>query len=617
MTAAAQRPRETRLGGLDGLRAIAVVFVVVFHLVPAAAPGGYLGVDVFFVVSGFLITTLLMRDRAARGVRLGPFWIRRVRRLVPALVVMILVCCSLAALIGGDVLVGIGRQLLGAATFSSNWIAIGIDDDYFTATSPQLFRNLWSLGVEEQYYLLWPILLAVVCLTPYPARRAGIVLAGAVASAATMAALALWVDTSRAYYGTDSHAFGLLIGSALALALAAPLSAYRRTGLERFRRGPAQAIGVVALLGVLVAGFALSERDQAPFLGGIALVTVLVAIVVWVCTAPGAWLGRVLDVRPLRYLGERSYAIYLWHWPLLVLVTAVVPGWRGRLFESIAVPIAVAALTLLAATISYRLVEMPIRREGFTGVLKRIPVRPFVATLGCALLLVGVGGTGAAVANAPQQTEAAALIAAGAQALDEAGPAGPAPTTSLPPTPEPTSPVEAASDATPPPSSAPAPPPTEPMAGDDITAIGDSVMLAATPALQSRFPGISIDAQVSRQFDTAPDIIQADLDSGALRGTLVVALGTNGAAGWRQLERIRDEADGRRIVFVNVYGPMEWTGAVNQTLVDFVAQTPNATIADWNSVAAANTGLLASDQIHPTGGAGDLYADCLAAALDR
>jgi peptidoglycan/LPS O-acetylase OafA/YrhL len=167
-------PPVPRYAGLDGLRALAVVLVVVYHLFPGwVLHSGFVGVDVFFVISGFLITSLLLREHDRTGrIALLAFWTRRARRLLPALAVVVTVSASVAWLVGGDVLLGLGRQVLGAITFSSNWASISAGASYFAGTQPELLRNLWSLAVEEQFYVLWPLLLPVFLLpTPRHARR--------------------------------------------------------------------------------------------------------------------------------------------------------------------------------------------------------------------------------------------------------------------------------------------------------------------------------------------------------------------------------------------------------------------------------------------------------------
>lgn len=207
-----------RVTGLDGVRAVAVLLVILYHLSPGAVIGGYIGVDLFFVVSGFLITTLLLREREATGrISLSGFWRRRARRLLPALGVLVLVCCTAAYAIGGDVLLGLGGQVLGALTFSSNWLFLAAQSDYFSSTAPELFRNLWSLAVEEQFYLLWPLLLVLVLLRIPRWLRITLIALIAVGSAVAMTLLWVPESATRVYYGTDTHAFGLAIGAVLAV----------------------------------------------------------------------------------------------------------------------------------------------------------------------------------------------------------------------------------------------------------------------------------------------------------------------------------------------------------------------------------------------------------------
>ncbi|MFL6154203.1 MAG: acyltransferase family protein, partial [Ornithinibacter sp.] len=235
-----------RLAGLDGLRALAILAVLVFHLDPTWLPGGFLGVDVFFVVSGFLITTLLVRERVTSGrTDLPGFWARRARRLVPALLVCVPSAVLLARLSEGDLLVGIERQVLGATTFTSNWLEIHAGTDYFAATSPQLLMNLWSLAVEEQFYLLWPLLLIGLLRLPRAWQRGCLVAAVVVAALAPLRLVG--GDTLHAYYGSDVHAMPLLLGALLAWLMHGHRAADSRP-----------VVAAVALAGVLVLALASS-----------------------------------------------------------------------------------------------------------------------------------------------------------------------------------------------------------------------------------------------------------------------------------------------------------------------------------------------------------------------
>jgi peptidoglycan/LPS O-acetylase OafA/YrhL len=342
---------SSHLRGIDGLRALAVILVVAFHVVPGALPGGGLGVDIFFVLSGFLITGLLVDERAQKGrIRFGAFWARRARRLLPALGILLLVCTSAALALGGDVLVGIGRQVLGATTFSSNWLAIANGSSYFAGTTPELFRNLWSLAVEEQFYLVWPFVVLLVIFVRWRWVRFAIFIVVAVASATEMFLLySPGVDPTRVYYGTDTHSFGLALGAALAVATAG----MARHPLEwpRWSRLLLPGVATVAILALVAIAVLLPTEAALTFHGGLPLVALLSGLAVLGAIVPGSLVGTVLDVLPLRWIGVRSYGIYLWHWPVLLLVTAAEPRWQDAPSTAWLVGAVTVAITVAAAAL--------------------------------------------------------------------------------------------------------------------------------------------------------------------------------------------------------------------------------------------------------------------------
>ncbi|NQX29587.1 acyltransferase family protein [Microbacteriaceae bacterium VKM Ac-2854] len=659
-TPASGAPARPHFAGLDGLRALAVVAVIVYHLFPGALRGGFLGVDLFFVISGFLITRLLLDERAGTGtISLTAFWRRRARRILPAIAVLALVCTSLAGLIGGDLLVGIGRQLLGLATFSSNWFSIAAGSSYFDQTAPELFRNLWSLGVEEQFYLLWPIALLGLAKLPRRGFQLGVIGIAAVASAIAMAALyAPGADPTRVYFGSDTHSFGLALGAVLAIGITFIRPFHLDEGesaLQRLNRVHAPWVGVLALVGLVWMSTWLEDAGAFAYRGGIVIGTVLAALVVWAATLPGARLGRLLDARPLRWLGRRSYGLYLWHWPALILVDALI-GTSAATRAVPALPSVLALIaTLVAAVLSYRFVEEPIRRHGLRAplTLSRIAFGRAHRGIGVAvtawvLLVASLAGTGAAVAAAPEQTSAQRVIERGARALaaasasPSASASAPVATTAPSPTavPAPLLPAPSASptpsapdsatptaspgsasgsptssatgSATPTESAVPSP---EPL-GATVSAVGDSVMLASAPELQLGLPALTIDAAVSRQLSAAPDIVRALAATGGLRETLVIGLGTNGAIELETLEEIRDLiGPNRRIVVVSVYAARPWTDEVNATLRAFDQAHRNVALADWSTAIAPHPDLLADDGIHPGPTGGQIYTDCILAAL--
>ena len=599
-------PRPARYAGLDGMRAIAVALVVVYHLFPGwVFSGGFVGVDVFFVISGFLITSLLLAEHRAKGrISLRAFWTRRVRRLAPALALVVTVCATAAWLIGGDVLARMGAQILGAATFSYNWVSIAGGSDYFAATSPELFRNLWSLAVEEQFYVLWPIVLPLLLLVRSRVVRVAVVLLLAGASAAWMAQVIGGGDLTRAYFGTDTHAFGILIGVALALILRTALAEPPSWMLRRRAKTLVGSVGVVALAALLVVAMLPATDSAATFPGTMLAASVLTSLVITAATWPGSLLGRSLDVAPLRWVGDRSYGLYLWHWPVLVLLTAVAGAMPPEVPLSVA--LVTLAVTVVAAELSYRLWETPVRRRGFRGAataawgaLTGSPQRRLRAVAAAGALLLVLGGTTAAIAAAPAETSAESAVQAGIDALsNDAQSSEPGATPTADPIPVPT------------------PAPT-PVGGTEITAVGDSVMLASAPALVERFPGIQVDAAVSRSMYAGPDILEQLASAGQLRRYVVVALGTNGAIDRATLDEIeRIVGPDRELVVVNAHAPRDWIAGVNSELQTFAADYPSVELADWSGAIAPHEDLLAGDRIHPGSAGGRIFADTVATAVD-
>jgi peptidoglycan/LPS O-acetylase OafA/YrhL len=345
--------------GLDGLRAIAVLAVIAYHLNPAWAPGGLLGVGVFFTLSGYLITDLLLGQRAATGsLRLGDFWLRRARRLLPALFLMLAVVVAWVTLLDRSLLPGLRGDVLAALGYVSNWWNIVREASYFARFGPPPpLDHLWSLAVEEQFYLIWPWLLWLG-LRYLPGRYtlAGLTLAGAALSAAAMALIYQpGVDPTRIYEGTDTRAFGLLIGAALAMVW--PSRELRAEGINLRGRLLMDGAGVAGLIVIGLLIWRTSEYSPFLYKGGIVLLSVATALVLTALVHPACWLGVAVGWSPLRWLGVRSYGIYLWHFPIIVLTA---PGQQQKAGLSLEVLQVVA--TIVVAALSWQFFEEPIRR---------------------------------------------------------------------------------------------------------------------------------------------------------------------------------------------------------------------------------------------------------------
>src|SRR5271166_6606144 len=348
--------------GLDGLRAIALLAVIAYHVGFGWAQGGLLGVGIFFTLSGYLITDLLMAEQAATGrLALVTFWQRRARRPLPALFVMLAVVAGWVALLQRSQLPALRGAMAAAMGYVSNWWLIGHNASYFARFGPPSpLGHLWSLAVEEQFYLIWPwLILAGLALTrgkDHASRRHWLARASAllaVTSAVLMAALYHpGYDPTRVYDGTDTRAFALLIGAALAFALPSRLMPARP---PRNGRLLLDGIGSTGL--VVIAVLIWRTGQYSPFLyrGGMLLLAVATGAVVLAVVAPAGRVGRVLGLAPLRWIGVRSYGIYLWHYPIIVLTTPA-DGQETLIRASLQVGASVAI-----ASLSWTFIEEPIR----------------------------------------------------------------------------------------------------------------------------------------------------------------------------------------------------------------------------------------------------------------
>jgi peptidoglycan/LPS O-acetylase OafA/YrhL len=374
---------------LDGVRALAVTAVLLFHGGVSVLRGGFLGVDAFFVLSGFLITSLLLAEHAQAGrIRLAAFWGRRARRLLPALLVVLVVVAVAGRYLLPDVdLVLLRGDALAALAYVANWRMIYRGSDYFTQNAaPSPLQHTWSLGIEEQFYWLWPLI--VLGLLMFAARWAAgrravfaVCTAGILGSAVAAAALYKPDDVNRAYFGTDTRAQALLIGCALATIPMTP------TWSQARRR---RLLGVLALAGTLGTAWLWTHADGTDawlYRGGFTVAALAVAAVLAHAVAsPGGPTAWVLSRQPLVWLGKISYGLYLWHWPLFQFVTADSTGLRGP-----ALLAARCALTLAVATVSYYVIEQPIRRGQWMRRVPRLaPVAAAVVTMATVAALVGV-----------------------------------------------------------------------------------------------------------------------------------------------------------------------------------------------------------------------------------
>jgi peptidoglycan/LPS O-acetylase OafA/YrhL len=625
-----------RAPGLDGVRALAVLAVMGFHEGASELSGGFLGVDVFFVLSGFLITDLLvtMYDRLGR-LDLKDFWTRRARRLLPALGLMLVVVSAAATVIEPGQGASLRTALLAAVTYTSNWYQILHHVSYFATmglfTAPPPLDHLWSLAIEEQFYLIWPLLLWLLIFR-LNGRRARVT-ATLILAALSALAMALEYspgDPSLVYYGTDTHASALLIGAALALAL--PLATVESLPAAQVRR--LDAAGVVGLVLLAWAAGHFSGDDRAVYPAGLILAAVGAAGLVAAAAGTGV-IAAMTSLPPLRWIGIRSYGIYLWHWPVIALAGAITgPGPTSPWLWLIE-----AAVSVGLAWTSWRFVENPILRDGFLATCARWRVqvdeglrpvgahRKVVPVVVAATALIAVAAAGSGVARPPGPAAPSGLLrqVAEGQQISAASQAG-ARTTTQPGSGDsqlgrraPAVPSASASASA---SAAPAlvcrtgsaRPPK--VSGRAVTAIGDSVMVASAAALDAALPGIYIDAQVGRAMIAGLSVIQTLAADRELRHYVVVGLGTNGPVSAAQIRQLRRLIGPKRdLVLINTFGPMPWAASVNRVLDAAGRDTAHVSLADWHAAITGHTGLLWPDGIHPRPSGAKVYARVVLAAI--
>jgi peptidoglycan/LPS O-acetylase OafA/YrhL len=631
----AQGKAAFRAPGLDGVRALAVLAVLAFHESLPWLHGGFLGVDVFFVLSGYLITGILATkfDRDG-GAGLRTFWQRRARRLLPALAVMLITVTAAVAVLEPDQRASLRPALLGAVTYTSNWWQAFTKQSYFNLYGPPPpLQHLWSLAVEEQFYLLWPLVLTVILIAlRRPVLRALAAWAGAFLSALLM--LSIYVpgsDPSRVYYGTDTHASALMIGSALALtwplAKVAAAKAKIRTLLD-----------VAGLAGLAVLGWSMwhfSGKNPAVYPFGLVLAALAAGALVLAATAPGR-VAAALSWRPLRWLGVRSYGIYLWHWPVIAITTGI----AVRAATSLPARAIGALLPIALAAASWRWLEEPILRNGLRYELKRryelvlraptavwrgiVPgernaaqgsvgireprwpgtprVPAAITALAAGLAMLVVAGTAAYGIVKPQSGPTLQQqIAQGAQLASQSQwPGG-----------HDTYPWWRRPSGYPLLVTKQGRRPSRPqrIAGRAVMAIGDSVMLASAPELAQAVPGIYINAQVSRAMIAGVALVRQMAAEHRLRHVVIIGLGTNGPVSADQIAQLRAAIGASRwLVLVNTFVPRPWEHEVNSTIGAAAGRYHNVLLVNWHAAIEHHTNLLWSDGIHPQPIGGKLYA---------
>lgn len=615
--------------GLDGLRAFSVIAVIAYHLNATWAQGGFIGVGIFFVISGYLISDQIIQEWQNHGrLNLVDFWIRRVRRLLPAMLSMLAFVALWLVIFDSGRLQDLKGAFLSSLFYVNNWWLIFHKVSYFESFGPPSpIGHLWSLSIEEQFYLVWPVLLVIgMKIFPRRTKLALIMLGLTAVSALAMAAIYVpGEDPSRVYYGTDTRAFALLIGAALAVVWPS------RKLSDRVSAGARGMLDIVGLLGLIVLAALIcrtGEYDDSLYLGGFLLISLLSAAVIAVLAHPASRIAKAMGCKLLRWIGVRSYSLYIWHFPVIMLTS---PGVETEGPSPIRILLQLS-LSLFLAACSYRYIEEPLRRGGMNmkrdrpSFARKRRLRPIILSAVAAVCLATAAWSHHFMNHsepAAHVVEADGALAESSQTenegahekLDEMTGDKPAEHVHQPEKPlqVPEKGEETA-------------PPTKEVdrstgniqlsSGKGITAIGDSVMLDAAPFLEKMLPGIVVDGKVGRQMRQAADVVERLKAEGRLGDRIIIELGTNGPFNKKQLRSLLQSlGEDKQILLVNTRVPRKWQDAVNADIAEVSNEFGNAAVVDWYSASEGKDEYFYRDGVHLKRSGASFYASMLVEAV--
>ncbi|MED0979891.1 acyltransferase family protein [Bacillus paramycoides] len=590
--------------GLDSLRGLAILGVILYHINFNWMPGGFLGVTVFFVLSGYLITDILaMEWKRNKRIDLKKFWLSRAKRLLPGMIVMLVITFAWITIFHSSLLEKMFGDSLAALFYVSNWWYIYHKLSYFdnfNQLSP--LNHFWSLAVEEQFYVVWPFIISLgFYYIKKQSRMILLICLGAAASALAMAILyEPGADPSRIYYGTDTRAFSLLIGAALALLWPSNRLANKIIPKARLIL---DVVGGTALIIILIMFWKTNQYDPFLYNGGMVLLSIATALLVANLAHPASRIAQFLRFRPLRWIGVRSYGIYLWHYPILTLTT---PKVNTGDFSPIRA-ILQFLLIIMIAQISWKYIEKPIRQGTLRNIqfknlrLQNVALGVKLALI-CAVFVSSIAVFGLSkVSKAKESPKLDRVEAEQTQPAKHPVAVREDPTQEAPKNQEESKEVNS----------------EQTKSSQTVTAIGDSVMIDITPYLKNAFPDIRIDAQIGRQLSKAIPVVEQLKNEGNLGNYVIIGLGTNGAFTTEQLvSLINLIGNERKIIFINTRVPRPWESIVNERLKVTTSKYPNITLVDWYAASAGKRDYFAPDGVHLTKVGAEAYAALVAKAVN-
>ncbi|RCA12276.1 acyltransferase family protein [Enterococcus durans] len=591
-----KRLKKSRyITGFDGIRSLAVVGVILYHLLPTSMKGGYLGVPIFFVVSGYLITDLLRQEWEQNGkINIWQFYVRRMKRLYPGLAFLLITASAYITLFQRGLLNNLRGVVVSSLLYVNNWWQINNGLSYFDRFANESpFTHIWSLAVEAQNYLIWPVIF--VLLMVFVRKRKWIfytVLGTSVLSAILM--MILYTpggDPTRVYYGTDTRLFSIWMGSALAFVWP---STRLKKNIPKQAKRILNLAGLISLLALILFFFFLDDHYSFVYYGGMFLVSIFCVILVAVTAHPGASLDRWLTNPVFTWIGKRSYGIYLYQFPVMIFYEAKVSDIADHVLIHTVIEI---SLILIISELSYRYIERPLARFDYSRTLQvvkgwfKTPIiskqKPWLipATLVVIVALVGFV-TAPKDSVTADQKQLQAKIAESKKLAEESqkdsekndGTVDQAILDKYELT------VEQGKKAQ----------------KLQLTAFGDSVMLDAATDLKEVYPQVVVDGDVGRQLYASEPYIEELKKQNLLKDTVLIGLGTNGAFTEAQFDTIMSALGDRKVYWVNVRVPTKrWQNDVNAMLADMAKKYDNLTLIDWYDYSNGHSDWFYDDQVHP------------------
>ena len=581
---------------IDGLRALAVIAVMLYHLGFTWIPGGFLGVDLFFVISGYVITRLLLDSIAqSGGLDLRGFYLARIRRLLPALIFMVTTTIIAIGIWAPDTIKRLLIDTPFSLTGTINWWLVAKEQDYFESIGrPPLLQHTWSLAVEAQFYLVWPLILYFV-LKKFGKKHIPIAaLTIAAASGITLFLVSLSLDAantskvSHIYFGTDTHSFGLFLGAALAVSW---IPQNFKITVSKRAQNFIDGVGIFGFIGILATFLLIDESQPTLYKIAFPLAGIFGAAIIMSIVHPASRFAPILEFKPLLWIGERSYAIYLWHW-VIFQVTRPSVDLAGEDWALYALRI---LIVFALADISLRYIELPMRRgviqywfKGRRYRTKRERNRQTgifsVITIIVLIVAIIVSVRAISISNqAQQKLENSLSVAAtsGATGSDQA----------------------LVDDAL--------------RADDGLWVTGDSVILGIRSQLGEKLPITLINARIGRQAGELADVMRSDAAQ-VPNAPVIFNLGNNNLLVREQIVAIFEIVKKQpEIIVINSAVPRPWREPNNALIEEVAAQYPQVQIVDWNSISSDRPDYFAPDGVHLVPAGVSAYVDAIIERLEK